>query len=88
MSSCDTNIEAANSGTGGGQEVITKAYCRRFWILLVFSLLAGFQVSPPGPRPRESPLLSLAGMNLLMYRIHSFGGSVWVRLNLINVLCV
>ncbi|XP_037783688.1 solute carrier family 49 member 4-like [Penaeus monodon] len=43
MSSCDTNIEAANSGTGGGQEVITKAYCRRFWILLVFSLLAGFQ---------------------------------------------
>ncbi|XP_047471182.1 solute carrier family 49 member 4-like [Penaeus chinensis] len=43
MSSCDTNIEVANPRTGGGQEVITKTYCRRFWILLVFSLLAGFQ---------------------------------------------
>ncbi|XP_042868371.1 solute carrier family 49 member 4-like [Penaeus japonicus] len=43
MTSSDTNIEVANYGTREEQEVITKTYSRRFWILLVFSLLAGFQ---------------------------------------------
>ncbi|ROT64325.1 hypothetical protein C7M84_017735 [Penaeus vannamei] len=44
MSSVNTNIELATSGTGEEHEVITKTYRRRFWILLVFAMLTGFQV--------------------------------------------
>ncbi|XP_069980569.1 solute carrier family 49 member 4 [Penaeus vannamei] len=43
MSSVNTNIELATSGTGEEHEVITKTYRRRFWILLVFAMLTGFQ---------------------------------------------